>query len=457
MPEQLPQWNAVGVEPPQSLKDSGWQPGMKPSAQHMNWLLNRAYKCIEELQQAGGNVDDLTQTVENIEETVDSLKQTVNSNSLKIDTHIKDDEGHTRWFGNATGTNAKTIITTKPLPIDSNGDPINGASFRFMNSTANTGAVTMFVTHANGTTKTYPVYNNGIQLKAGDLPSTTVHTVTFAGGSFHLQGKGGVMTSGTQNYIPYTAPGTYSFTVPEGVTRITAFMRGSGGGGGGANTTYGYGGGGGGSGASKRVLLQVTPGMKLVLTVAKGGTGGEFGTAGGGQYGENGAVSSITGAQNGAFYAHGGGGGMGGQQSFGGYGGAGGQDVNNGPSGTISPTFTRSDGGPVAQVDASMSKVLSSLTGGHGIYGRIMWGGGGGGSPSDSNGGLMAGAGETYYGGLAQNQKFYFAGSAGGYGAGTGEGQQHGINGSGGAGGNSSYPNAKNGGNGGDGLICLMW
>ncbi|WP_427110453.1 hypothetical protein [Lysinibacillus xylanilyticus] len=70
MPEQLPQWNAVGVEPPQSLKDSGWQPGMKPSAQHMNWLLNRAYKCIKELQQAGGNVDDLTQAVESLEKTV---------------------------------------------------------------------------------------------------------------------------------------------------------------------------------------------------------------------------------------------------------------------------------------------------------------------------------------------------------------------------------------------------
>ncbi|AJK87693.1 MULTISPECIES: hypothetical protein [Lysinibacillus] len=63
MPEQLPEWNATGVEPPQSLKDSGWQPGMKPSAQHMNWLLNRAFKCIEELQQAGVNVDDLTQAV----------------------------------------------------------------------------------------------------------------------------------------------------------------------------------------------------------------------------------------------------------------------------------------------------------------------------------------------------------------------------------------------------------
>ena len=41
MPEQLPIWRAPGVEPPEELKSNGWQPGMKPSAQHMNWLFNQ--------------------------------------------------------------------------------------------------------------------------------------------------------------------------------------------------------------------------------------------------------------------------------------------------------------------------------------------------------------------------------------------------------------------------------
>ena len=58
MAEQLPIWQDLGVEPPALLKTNGWQPGMKPSAQHMNWLFNRIYKCLEEIQ-AGGGTEEL--------------------------------------------------------------------------------------------------------------------------------------------------------------------------------------------------------------------------------------------------------------------------------------------------------------------------------------------------------------------------------------------------------------
>ncbi|MCT6926178.1 MAG: hypothetical protein M3Z62_18375, partial [Metasolibacillus sp.] len=73
MPEQLPIWQAVGVEPPTDLKTNGWQPGMKPSAQHMNWLFNRAYKCLEDLQNNKANQADLT----NLSQTIEELEQTV--------------------------------------------------------------------------------------------------------------------------------------------------------------------------------------------------------------------------------------------------------------------------------------------------------------------------------------------------------------------------------------------
>jgi len=49
--EQLPEWNATGVEPPLSKKTNGWQPGEKPPADWWNWLLNRIFKVVKELQQ----------------------------------------------------------------------------------------------------------------------------------------------------------------------------------------------------------------------------------------------------------------------------------------------------------------------------------------------------------------------------------------------------------------------
>ncbi|WPZ17780.1 phage tail protein [Geobacillus subterraneus] len=46
---QLPTWNKEGVEPPQSLKDNGWQPSQKPPADYFNWFFNKVYKALQSL------------------------------------------------------------------------------------------------------------------------------------------------------------------------------------------------------------------------------------------------------------------------------------------------------------------------------------------------------------------------------------------------------------------------
>lgn len=56
MDEQLPVWLNPGVEPPESLKNTGWQPGVKPAAQHMNWLLNRTYNVLRALQEDSAKI-----------------------------------------------------------------------------------------------------------------------------------------------------------------------------------------------------------------------------------------------------------------------------------------------------------------------------------------------------------------------------------------------------------------
>ncbi|UQW98194.1 hypothetical protein M2M59_04070 [Rummeliibacillus sp. G93] len=53
---QLPEWHALGVEPPQSLKEGGWKAGVKPPADYFNWLQNKAFRAIEELQLKAGEV-----------------------------------------------------------------------------------------------------------------------------------------------------------------------------------------------------------------------------------------------------------------------------------------------------------------------------------------------------------------------------------------------------------------
>lgn len=89
----------------------------------------------------------------------------------------------------------------------------------------------------------------------------------------------------------YTKPGTYTFTVPQSISKIKVVLTGAGGGGGGS--TYGNppiqtgGGNGGGGGATQACTLDVHPGDTLTITVGAGG-------AANGMLGTDGTNSTIT-------------------------------------------------------------------------------------------------------------------------------------------------------------------
>ena len=76
----------------------------------------------------------------------------------------------------------------------------------------------------------------------------------------------------------YTTPGSYTFTVPAGVTSVTATVVGGGGGGGGAghfgDTHEGHGGGSGGYYSNQAV--SVTPGQQISVVVGAAGCGGHY-------------------------------------------------------------------------------------------------------------------------------------------------------------------------------------
>ncbi|MFD1777001.1 hypothetical protein [Paenibacillus rhizophilus] len=48
--EQLPQWDAAGIEPPATKKTNGWAVDDKPPAGWLNWLFNRIYKVVSEIR-----------------------------------------------------------------------------------------------------------------------------------------------------------------------------------------------------------------------------------------------------------------------------------------------------------------------------------------------------------------------------------------------------------------------
>lgn len=227
----------------------------------------------------------------------------------------------------------------------------------------------------------------------------------------------------------YNTPGTYSFTVPAGVTSITVSAWGAGGAGGGVvgNNNNPRGGGGGEAGSFVRGTMAVTPGTVYTVVVGSGGTGSTSG-------GTAGTASSFGGS--GVFNAIGGSGGAGAVNSS--RLGAGGNTANTGN--VVSGTSTASTyGGNGGTATASGG---SSFSGGGG--GSAGAGGNGG------NGGATAGGTAGATGGVA--------GAAGRGSADDGNGNAGNNPGAGGSGARNANDNVTySGGNGGDGQVTVAW
>lgn len=153
--------------------------------------------------------------------------------------------------------------------------------------------------------------------------------------------------------VKYTTSGTYTFTVPAGVTTLRCEIAGAGGGGGGGGT-WTSGGGGGGSGYKEfGKLITVEPNSTITVVVGAGGSGGAYsknGSAGGNSKVANFSSAGGRGGTGGRAGAGGAGGNAGsaGSSSSGGAGGAGGTiGVNDGAGGA---------GGAGGKGNASLSK-----------------------------------------------------------------------------------------------------
>lgn len=221
--------------------------------------------------------------------------------------------------------------------------------------------------------------------------------------------KSGTTTPG--NVVDFTTPGTYSWTVPLGVTSLNVLCIGGGGGGGTSKQSDGAsGGGGGGGGGIKSGTLSVNPGQTVTVIVGAGGAGAE-GTTISDTVGKSGGTSacgtiSASGGGPGDFTPGGSGGldfGESGQRmssdtnARGGYGGGSGllNGSNAGHAAELDTcTVCGGSGGNGASLTGSVgsfgvARVDGKRTGGNGgNYG----GGGGGGSRRNRGGSGGSGA-----------------------------------------------------------------
>ncbi len=225
----------------------------------------------------------------------------------------------------------------------------------------------------------------------------------------------------------YTSAGTYTWTVPAGVTNVSVVCIGAGG----TNGLGNSGQAGGGAALAYRNGISVTPGA--TGTVIVGGPAGRSGnsgqTGGSSSFQYSGTTTTAGGGGggggNGASGGSGGGGGTrSGTTTGGGNGGSGGTDNQNagGPGGGGAGGYSGNGGGGASGFGPTATTSGSGGSGG---------GGGGGGKGGANEGGGGGGGGVGFYG----------EGTSGGGGSGQG---QNNNGGNGGAAGSSG----QNGGNG---------
>ena len=229
----------------------------------------------------------------------------------------------------------------------------------------------------------------------------------------------------------FTTPGTYDWTVPEGVTSVSAVCVG----GGASGSYYGNGSAGGGGGLRYRNNIAVTPGQVIQIVVGAGGAMRDTPSIGqaGGHSSFGGYLAAYGGTANATGYGTGGtgtsisaggadGGGNGGNGNTGSNGGAGG-----GGAGGYSGNGGNGYGGPASPNGGTAG---SAGTGGAG--------GGGGSGPDGSSGGggvSLFGIGTSGTGGTINSYSSMWVGLPGGGGS-SGETPQAATSASAGPGGN---------------------
>ena len=251
-------------------------------------------------------------------------------------------------------------------------------------------AITSYrVTASTGQTATgsgSPITVTG--LASGNTVTCTVAAQNAVGFSAESSPSSGVLIPSIQTY---TTPGSYTFTVPAGVTAVSVAAIGGGGGGFGSNVTPGSGAGGGAFAYANNV--SVSPGNTLNVLVGAGGTASNYPTDGGESRIENNTTGSVMVRVNGGSAAAGSTGGNGGTVIT----GSGGSGGNGGPRGGNYGSGVQGGGGG----GGAGGKTSAGGTGADAGQGNPSYSHGTHGSASGGSGGFGGGTNGYMGGGVA--------------------------------------------------------
>lgn len=98
--QELPRWEESGIKPPSNKLEEGWKINDKPPADWENWLKNRTFKALQELQDKAVHKDAIPDNIETkegaqekAEQSLEDSKEYVDSKIENIDSGVSDVNG----------------------------------------------------------------------------------------------------------------------------------------------------------------------------------------------------------------------------------------------------------------------------------------------------------------------------------------------------------------------------
>lgn len=108
----VPVWNAPGAEPPDTLKNSGFQVGYKPPADYFNWFWSSVSACLLELQEKSGTMSVVViGNNDDLDNYVDIGLYTYSVSAAKTITNAPEETQSTLWvLPRLTNDNPENVI-----------------------------------------------------------------------------------------------------------------------------------------------------------------------------------------------------------------------------------------------------------------------------------------------------------------------------------------------------------
>ena len=365
----------------------------------------------------------------------------------------------TNAHGSQLSSNIANIVVTCSPEIFTVGGTLSGLASGAQVTLDNDGADPVTLTSNGSFAFTTPIaYLGSYDVTVATQPNAEACTVTNGSGAQVATNVTNVNVACSFNSVSFTLPGTYTWTVPAGVTSVQVVAVGGGGGGGGISGTHA--GQAGGAGALVTSTLAVAAGQVFNIVVGAGGGAGTTppdGSCGAG--GGGGGASSVDAGSTGQVIGGGGGGGGGGGCNAAPGGAGGGVNGAGGSGGAIGGGISTGGSGGSGGIGGAGGSGMFGSGGAAGSNGNGGAGGGGGHNGPYPGGAGGSGSG-TGTGGNDINNDLA-GGGGGGYGgggSGTMGGTGGGAGGSGGPAGTTFVPGPNGGAsatNGGDGSLVI--